>query len=315
MSSWAQLIDELGIIKDPEKADWLKSKLDEALESISQLRSERNVILYASAFLQKPAAGFFTMMQPADINGFLASLHEIDCSKGLSLILHTPGGASGAVETIVEYLKNKFENFEVIIPTYALSAGTMVSLASSNLIMGKHSQLSPIDSQLGGIHPTRMVSARAIESQFKKATTDIMANSDMALVWAPILPSFGPALLQEAKNALDYGERLVEKWLKDGMFKDKENRDELAKKVAEYFNDKDSIHGFHGKRIGIQEVKELELTAEYLEDDSDLQDAVLTLYHLITIIFDNSPTVRMMANSNGKHWVQNMVIPQRSNPS
>ena len=57
----------------------------------------------------------------------------MDWDKGLTLLLHTPGGVTNAAETIVEYLHTKFSYIEVIVPTYAMSAGTMISL-SSNLI-------------------------------------------------------------------------------------------------------------------------------------------------------------------------------------
>jgi len=36
-------------------------------------------------------------------------IHGMDSSKGLTLIMHTPGGVTNATETIVDYLRSKFD--------------------------------------------------------------------------------------------------------------------------------------------------------------------------------------------------------------
>lgn len=118
-----------------------------------------------------------------------------------------------ATETIVNYLRSKLSDFiQVIIPTYAMSAGTMITLCSDKIIVGRQSQMGPIDPQLpiNG----RTVSALAIIDQFEEAEKKIIANKDNAHVWAPVLTSLGPALLQDAKRCIGYGKAIVGKWLK-----------------------------------------------------------------------------------------------------
>lgn len=152
--------------------------------------------------------------------------------NGLTLLLHTPGGLTNAAESIVAYLHQKFEYIEVIIPTFAMSAGTMISLSANKIVMGRQSQLGPIDPQMlmGG----RFVSAQAIVDQFDQAKKEILKNTQLAHVWYPILQSIGPALLQEAQNALGYSQRMVENWLKLRMFADKRNKNEMAKEAANF---------------------------------------------------------------------------------
>ncbi len=151
----------------------------------------------------------------------MSVIHGMDYSKGLTLIMHTPGGVTNATETIVSYLRSKFSYIEVIVPTFAMSAGTMISLAADKIIMGRQSQLGPIDPQMpaGG----RIVSAIAILDQFERAKKEISEDREQAHLWAPILPSLGPALLQEAQNAIDYSEQIVTDWLEKYMFKGFEN--------------------------------------------------------------------------------------------
>ena len=110
----------------------------------------------------------------------MSTIYGMTWSKGLTLLLHTPGGVTNAAETIVAYLWSKFLDIEVIVPTYAMSAGTMISLAANRLIMGRQSQLGPIDPQMpmGGC----FVSARAIVDQFERAKADVLSNRDLAHV-------------------------------------------------------------------------------------------------------------------------------------
>ncbi len=62
------------------------------------------------------------------------------------MILHTPGGDIAATESIVDYLYCMFDkDIRVIVPQISMSAGTMIALASKEIVMGKHSNLGPID--------------------------------------------------------------------------------------------------------------------------------------------------------------------------
>ncbi|MSP38994.1 MAG: hypothetical protein EXR70_10940 [Deltaproteobacteria bacterium] len=259
------------------------------------------MIFYASAFLQKPQSNALNLqLTHEEINGFMSVMFGMDWSKGLTLILHTPGGITNAAESVVAYLDSKFDQIEVIIPTFAMSAGTMISLAAEKIVMGRQSQLGPIDPQipLGG----RLVSARAIVDQFERAKKEILADRNVAHVWAPILQTIGPAMLVEAQNALDYGERMVAEWLAKRMFKGESAA--KAASAAKYFNDA-SEHKSHGRRIDRQEARTQSINVEDLEDDQDLQDAVLTLYHLTTIAFEKGPSTKSIAGSNGRMWVKN----------
>lgn len=79
------------------------------------------------------------------------ALYKMDASKGLDLILHTPGGDTAATQSIVNYLYNFFNgDIRVIVPLTSMSAGTMIACASKEIIMAKHSNLGPVDPQING---------------------------------------------------------------------------------------------------------------------------------------------------------------------
>lgn len=304
MPAWNELLTEAESKSPEEASSWIREQLVAALRSISNLRANRNVLLYASAFLQKPAApGSMLQITHEEINGFMSVMYGMDWNKGLTLVLHTPGGITNAAETLVAYLWSKFRQIEVIVPTYAMSAGTMISLAADRIVMGRQSQLGPIDPQMpiAGL----FVSARAIVEQFERAKAEITGDRSLAHVWAPILQSVGPALLQEAQNALDYGETMVEKWMANRMLN---GSPEKAKSAAAHFNDA-TKHLSHGRRIDRDEARRNHLVVEDLEDDQNLQEAVLTAYHIATVLFEKGPATKLLVSNAGRMWVKNFVPP------
>jgi len=305
MPSWNELLQEFNSRTVPkEKLDWFNNEFKSNLTMIGKRRGDRNVLFYASSFLQKPTTqANLLQITSEEINGFMSMIHGLDCSKGLVLVMHTPGGLINAVESIVDYLWSKFLAIEIIIPTYAMSAGTMISLSCDLIIMGRHSQLGPIDPQMpfmGGY-----VSARAIVDQFDQAKSEIVTNTDLSHAWYPILQSMGPSLVKEADNALKYGERLVAERLEQHMFNgDPENR-KKATDTAAWFNNA-SVHKDHGRRIGRDEARAQNVKIEDLETDQELQEAVLTAYHLVTIMFEQTPAGKLLSNNLGRSWIKNV---------
>ena len=197
MPSWNELLNELQKRKDSstQVEHWFKQNFHSSIEEISKLRRGKAVIVYASAFLQKRVHSQDISINDEDINGFMSIIKGLDCSKGLTLILHTPGGSPYAAEAIVNYLREKFKEIEVIVPTYAMSAGTMIALGADQIIMGKHSFLGPIDPQF--IFKDRSISAHSIKSQFDRAKEDYGKDPQSVNIWIPILSSLGWGFLRK----------------------------------------------------------------------------------------------------------------------
>jgi hypothetical protein len=304
MPSWNYLLNQLsGLPDNPARTQWLADKQNKALHDIGQLRGNRHVILYGSAFLQKPSVPAESLLiTHEDVNGLMSVIYGMDWSRGLCLLLHTPGGRPDAAESFVAYLRSKFEYLEVIVPAFALSAGTMISLAADLIVMSRPGQLGPIDPQMV-FGPGRSISARAVVEQFERAEGEILRDVKAAHVWAPIIQSLGPSLLQEAQNALDYSESTVARWLSQYMFRGREDAAELGKRVAHYFNDA-SKHKSHGRRIDREEARSNDVAVEDLEPDQTLQEAVLTAYHLMTISFEKLSTTKMLWSDKELNWLK-----------
>lgn len=308
MPSWNELVDAIQALPEHEHGAWLRTESAKYLRQIAKLRGDRHVILYASAFLQKPQAPADRLqITHEDLNAFMSVMFGMTWSKGLTLVLHTPGGVTNAAETLVAYLRSKFNDIEVIVPTYAMSAGTMISLAANRIVMGRQSQLGPIDPQF--LMGQRAQSARAIVDQFDQAKKEILQNAAAAGAWFPILQTIGPALLQEARNALDYGERMVAGWLEGYMFAGRPNAATLADAAAKHFNDA-ATHKSHGRRVDRDEARAQQIVVEDLETSQELQEAVLTLYHLMSIVCDKGPAAKIFHSDLDRMYVKNWAQPQ-----
>ena len=310
MPTWNQLVNALEALpSDEDRNKFVRSESLKRLKEISRLRGNRHVIFYGSAFLQKPQApADLIQITHEDLNAFMSVMHGMTWSKNLTLLLHTPGGVTNAAETLVAYLRSKFTDIEVIIPTYSLSAGTMISLAANRIVMGRQSQLSPIDPQF--LMGQRSQSAGAVVAQFDEAKKEILENAAAAGVWFPILQTIGPALLQEARNALGYSERMVAQWLEMYMFAGKTNAKDLADQAAAHFIDAAS-HKSHGRRIDRDEARKQGLTVEDLEASQELQEAVLTFYHLSTIAIEKGLATKIIHSDVGTMFVKNWLDPRQ----
>lgn len=173
--------------------------------------------------------------------------------------------------------------------------------------MGRQSQVGPIDPQLP--YAGRYVSARSVVEQFDRAKTEIVDDVTTAHAWAPVLQSMGPSLLQEAENALMYGETMVSGWLATGMFRRRADRVAIGARTAHHFNDA-STHKSHGRRIDRAEAHKVGVRIEELERNQALQEAVLTAYHLMTILFEQTATTKILWTNHNRTWMKNWVPPQ-----
>lgn len=71
----------------------------------------------------------------------LGKVHKLD------LFLHTFGGILEIPPKIVSIMREFSEKFSVLIPYRAHSAGTLIALGADEIIMGKMSELTPVDPQ------------------------------------------------------------------------------------------------------------------------------------------------------------------------
>ncbi len=85
----------------------------------------------------------------AEVVDYLVNhLDKIGETKKISLFLYTRGGETLAAWSIANLLYQYCDEYEVIIPSKALSSGTLICLGASTIIMTKQAMLGPIDPSL-----------------------------------------------------------------------------------------------------------------------------------------------------------------------
>lgn len=72
-------------------------------------------------------------------------LSNLGASKSLSLFIYTPGGDTLAAYGIANLIRQFVDSYSVIVPTKALSAGTLITLGANAIYMTKGGLLGPID--------------------------------------------------------------------------------------------------------------------------------------------------------------------------
>lgn len=101
----------------------------------------------------------------------------------LDIVLHTPGGLVLASEQIACAIKRHPGKVTVLIPHYAMSGGTLVSLAADEIIMDPDAVLGPVDPQMGtpsgGFYPAASI-LRALEQPNPNREDQTIILGDMA---------------------------------------------------------------------------------------------------------------------------------------
>ncbi len=290
MSNWGQVLDEIQkISQEPGAVDKVRRKYLAELHSLTK----RNIILYYSGWLQRGMASLVqSQIYDGDINSFMATIHGMDVSKGLDLILHTPGGFTGATEAIVNYLRAKFgTDIRCFVPQLAMSGGTMIACACKEIYMGKQSSIGPIDPQFGNM------AAFGVIDEFNLAADEIKKNPAKIPLWQAIYSKIPAGFITECQQAIDLSEKLASEWLETGMFAHKKDAEQKAKAIVNALNNHRDTKA-HGRHITAAQASKIGLAIKMLEDDQQLQDLVLTVHHACMHTFSQAANLQKMVENH-----------------
>ena len=263
-----------------------------------------NVAAYAVGFVQKPGAANLAIGS-MDVPGFMDILHGMDKDAGLDLILHSPGGSPEAAEGIADYLHQHFagRRIRVIVPHMAMSAATMLACAADSVMMGEHSSLGPIDPQVTVRDGAdwRAVAAHAILREFEclRRMSPGM-GADEAREFSARYPL---GLINECRNVTKMCERLARHWLLRRMLREDAEKEKNAATLAKYL----ANHGHfksHSRRVSLEKAREMKMRVERLEDDRDIQDAALSVFHALCLTFSHTPVSKIIENHTGRIFIR-----------
>lgn len=130
----------------------------QAIKNLEKKRGSRLITLIhrqeAFGFLGIP---FYRYIDIEDSEKILRAIRLTPDDMPIDIILHTPGGLVLAAEQIAHAIKRHKAKVTVFVPHYAMSGGTLITLAADEVIMDEDAVLGSLDPQLGWEYPASSI--------------------------------------------------------------------------------------------------------------------------------------------------------------
>jgi hypothetical protein len=212
--------------------------------------------------------------------------------KKLVFVLETSGGYAETVRRIVDTLRYHYETVDFIVPSYAMSAGTLLVMSGDAIFMDYYSVLGPIDPQVesddGKLIPALGYLVR-YEELLAKANQGQITTAEME-----VLLKFDQGRLYSYEQARDLSKTLLEEWLVKYKFKNwtetestrtpvtPEMKKIRAREIADKLNDVKRWNS-HGIGINMERLRrDLNLKIDDFGTSPLLNDAVRSYAKLLS---------------------------------
>jgi hypothetical protein len=207
---------------------------------------------------------------------FVWHLDRIGIVKTITLYLYTKGGITSAARSLVNLIRQFCDELEIIVPSKALSAGTLMCLGAKKIIMTKQATLGPIDPslenplnpELEGVKGKVLVSVEDIEGFIEHAKKTIGDKADLTQVYIQLANRIHPLVLGNAFRVRGQIRMLARKLLSQ-QIQDEGQIDKILEFLC-------SESGSHDYTINRREAKELGLPIENPNDK--LYDIIINVY-------------------------------------
>ena len=219
-----------------------------------------------------------------DVVPLLSSLlDEIGRVEKISLFLHTNGGDILAPIRIVKLIRNHCDEFEVLVPYKAHSAGTLICLGADTIVMGKLGELTPVDPTTG--HPFNPPNPTNPQERLEVSVEDLnsyllfakegagIKDEQAVEVYKLLVEKLHPLSIGNAYRAYRMTRMLTERLL--WLHMDKEKDDDHIKRIVKEITGNITIHAYP---IDRDEAADLGLKVE--KADEALDKTMRELYEL-----------------------------------
>ncbi len=261
-----------------------EQRRNDRIQRINAIQNKRNskVVVYYSV----------SILDFSDAKILAELLQSIGKQKKLDLFLLSPGGYVDPAFKMAKLCRDfSEESFSVIIPHYAKSAATLLSLGADELVMGHPSEIGPIDPRIrvkDNYGREVDVSATAIKDALKVIEELSGESPEKSLKYMPLIEKINLDTLGEYERALKASQQYAKTLLETGkLLKDKTKAEEVATNLATgYYS--------HGYAIYADEAKDkLGFNIKFI-DDEDEWKPIWQLYNLYEAFIDDSKTETQM---------------------
>ena len=118
-----------------------------------------------------------------DTETVLQQMRKVPPETPVDFIIHTPGGYALAAQMMAMAIKFHPSKVTAMIPFYAMSGGSLMSLAAGEIRMEKYSVLGPVDPQIptpDGMYPAGSIATLVKTKPIQNITDRMVIMSDIA---------------------------------------------------------------------------------------------------------------------------------------
>lgn len=206
----------------------------------------------------------------------------------LCVILETLGGYIEVAERIAGTFRRHYRKVDFLVPSHAMSAGTVLVLSGDSIYMDYYSTLGPIDPQVE--RDGHWIPALGYLKQYKRLIAKSKKNELTNVEAAYFVENFDPAELYQYEQSQKLSIRLLTEWLVQYKFRGwrttetrgvrvtRAMKEHRAKQVARLLSKTDEWHS-HGRGISMAVLrKKAKLKIDDFGEDQEL-DRLLKSYH------------------------------------
>ena len=213
-----------------------------------------------------------------DTAGFMEVLHNISPETSIDLLLHTRGGDVDAAEKLLTLVQATVggNQLRMIIPDFAKSAGTLITLGADSLMMSDSSELGTIDPQIWSDDEHGNAVCHSVLSYLDafRIHSEALRKNPEDPVARLMLNKLDPTTLRNYEATRDRARNFAQDQLK--------RKGRNFTKIASALMDTTRWPS-HGQMIKWQDVQDLGLPVEYLPPRSDPWLAYWELYCLLRL--------------------------------
>lgn len=212
--------------------------------------------------------------------------------KALMVILETGGGYITVADSIANIFRHHYKRVDFLVPTYAMSAGTVLVMSGDAIHMDYASTLGPIDPQVKN-RAEQWVPALGYLEQFDRLVEKSKAGTLTTAELTYLLQNFDPAELYQYEQEQELSTALLKEWLVKYKFKNwkvtetsgtkvtKQMRVDRAVDIAKKLNDTNRWHS-HSRGITMEILRrDLKLLIDDFGENPQLAAPVHDYFRLL----------------------------------
>lgn len=225
------------------------------------------------------------------IRNVIEELKLNSTNNKLVIILTTTGGYIEVVQRIAELLRYHYKHVEFVIPNYAYSAGTVLSMSGDAIHMNYYSRLGPIDPQVE--IEGKMLPALGYLIQWERLLEKANKGNLTTVEAQLMIDGFDQAELFKYEQARELSISLLKDWLVKYKFRDwkvTETRKipvthamkvKRASSIARMLNNTQKWHS-HGYGISLDVLrKDLKLKIEDFDNNQNTGGKIKSYHNLL----------------------------------